>query len=72
VFHIPLGVALTLKEFSIYNRWGALVFTTSDISRGWDGIYRGKKADAGVYVYFIRGTDSKGPVLVKGTVVLVK
>ena len=37
--------------FSIYDRWGSLIFTTSDINAGWDGTVNGKSAAAGVYVY---------------------
>lgn len=35
----------------IYNRWGALVYTTSDQNKGWDGTYNGQPAPVGVYAY---------------------
>jgi|GEM_PF-2732387 len=35
----------------IYNRWGEVVFRTTDISSGWDGNYNGAKIPDGVYAY---------------------
>ncbi|MCL2132679.1 MAG: gliding motility-associated C-terminal domain-containing protein, partial [Lentimicrobiaceae bacterium] len=37
--------------FSIYDRWGSLIFTTNDIREGWDGSTNGRPAAAGVYAY---------------------
>ena len=44
------------KTLRIFNRWGEVVFEKYDMpinasSAGWDGTWKGKKADAGVYVY---------------------
>lgn len=35
----------------VYNRWGQLIFTTSDVRAGWDGTLGGKRVDNGVFVY---------------------
>jgi gliding motility-associated-like protein len=72
IFQIPTGVSLQLQEFSIFDRWGNKVFTTHKISEGWDGIYNGGSGDPGTYVYFIKGTNDKGAVLLRGTVVLIR
>jgi gliding motility-associated-like protein len=37
----------------IYDRWGSKVFETNDADFCWDGKYKGKLLDPGVYVYFI-------------------
>ena len=42
---------IKLNYFRIYNRWGALVYESTDISKGWDGTYNGKIAPVGVYVW---------------------
>ncbi len=47
------GVVIDTFEFSIYNRWGELVFRTTSQDLGWDGTYKGKKADPGVFVYHL-------------------
>jgi gliding motility-associated-like protein len=37
----------------IYNRWGTVVFQTSDRSQGWDGKYNGKLQPKEVYNYVL-------------------
>ncbi|MDR0757138.1 MAG: gliding motility-associated C-terminal domain-containing protein [Tannerella sp.] len=46
---------------SVFNRWGAELFSWTDPARGWDGKYRGKPVPAGPYFYVIEytGTDGK-------------
>jgi len=43
-----------LIEFKIFNRWGTILFTTTNPSSGWDGTYKNKKQPVGVYGYVIR------------------
>jgi gliding motility-associated-like protein len=43
-----------LISFQIFNRWGELVFETSDVSIGWDGTYKGKIQSADTYAYVIK------------------
>ena len=42
-----------IKEmtFGIYNRWGELIYLTSDINACWDGTHKGVTAMTGVYAY---------------------
>lgn len=72
LFRIPAGAPIVLKEFSVYDRWGGLVFTTTDRNKGWDGKQKGTNATAGTYVYLVRADDGKGDVLLKGTVQLIR
>ena len=44
----------------IYNRWGVLIKEFTDPNDGWDGTYRGKQVNAGVYFYVVRATGSDG------------
>jgi len=37
----------------IFDRWGDKLFETRDQTVGWDGIYRGKKLNPGVFVYYV-------------------
>ena len=52
----------SLKEFHcwVYNRWGHLVFHTTNPDKGWDGNIGGRPAAEGAYFYVIRalGTDA--------------
>ncbi len=49
----------------ILNRWGNLLFEWTDPSTGWDGTYRGKPVNPGVYFYVITATGSDGIEYVK-------
>jgi len=45
----------SLKSYKcvVFNRWGSVVFTSTDPNKGWDGNVRGKPAAAGTYYYVI-------------------
>jgi gliding motility-associated-like protein len=58
VFRIARNMNIgTLKTFSVYNRWGQLVFQTNDVSQGWDGTYKGKLQPMGTYVWYIKALN---------------
>lgn len=62
-----------LQYFNIYNRWGQLIYQTRDLTRGWDGSYKGVKQPPGTYVYMAQGIDYLGKTIFrKGTVVLIR
>ena len=44
--------SLNKYQISIINRWGRVVYTSTDPSKGWDGNVNGKPAPPGVYFYF--------------------
>jgi gliding motility-associated-like protein len=59
--------------FSIYNRWGQLVFHTTDSSHGWDGTLNGKPQDGGVYIWQCNYSfRNKKKEVKKGTVLLIR
>ncbi|HNN70399.1 MAG TPA: gliding motility-associated C-terminal domain-containing protein, partial [Ferruginibacter sp.] len=59
--------------FRVYDRYGQLMFETNKWLEGWDGMFKGKKALAGTYVWIIKGVDKNGSVVeMKGTVILVR
>ncbi|MBK8146241.1 MAG: gliding motility-associated C-terminal domain-containing protein [Bacteroidetes bacterium] len=69
---IVRGLA-TLNFFRVYNRWGELVFSTSDINKGWNGQYKGKPQPLGVYVYVLDATTSTGKRINKqGNITLIR
>ena len=59
-------------QFSIFDRWGNIVFATTDPSKCWDGIYKGVGQGTAAYVYSISAITICGPVVRKGTVVLLR
>jgi gliding motility-associated-like protein len=72
VFRIPANSYINLREFAIFNRLGDKIFSTSDISEGWDGTVDGKKQDTGAYIYLINGTTKNGKVVYKGSFLLIR
>lgn len=40
-----------LKYFKVFNRWGELIYETSDLNSGWDGIYKGVPQNMETYIY---------------------
>jgi gliding motility-associated-like protein len=62
-----------LNYFRIYNRWGQLVFSTSQMGQGWDGTIGGSLQSTGNFVYMAQGIDYTGKVIfMKGNVVLIR
>jgi gliding motility-associated-like protein len=70
----PIAVGIKQMDFfSIFNRWGQLVFTTKINGKGWDGTINGTYQSPGTYVWMVKAVDyNNNPYLQKGTVVLVK
>jgi hypothetical protein len=46
--------------FRIFNRWGEIVYETTDINEGWDGKKGSKIYEEGVYVWQIQFSDGSG------------
>lgn len=62
-----------LIDFKVFNRWGTILFRTSDPREGWDGSYKGQVQPVGVYGYVIRIGYTDGYVeTYKGTVTLLR
>ncbi len=59
-------------QLLIFNRWGEKVFETLDSQIGWNGIFKGKIADAGAYVWHCKYTKRGLPQYIKGTVLLLR
>jgi gliding motility-associated-like protein len=69
---ICIGIS-SLEYFRVYNRWGQLLYSTSQIGQGWDGRIQGKMQDNNAYLWISKGTDYTGRVITKkGTVVLIR
>jgi gliding motility-associated-like protein len=49
---IYASVPLIELEFYIYDRWGTRVFTSYTYGEKWDGTFRGKPCNSGVYAYY--------------------
>lgn len=63
---------VTILDFSVYNRWGQLVFTTKNRAKCWDGRVNGVLQPTGGYTYVIRTSSPCGNVEKKGVVMLIR
>jgi gliding motility-associated-like protein len=69
---LPVGI-VQLEFFRVYDRWGKLMFSTSEYMKGWDGTYGGQPAAVNTYVWVVQGKNiNNETVLRKGTVTLLR
>ena len=60
-------------QFTVYNRWGQIIYQTAELNKGWNGNYAGSNQDSNVFVwtctYQLEGQEIKTE---KGSVVLIR
>jgi gliding motility-associated-like protein len=67
------GQHIKEAHFTVYNRWGEVVFETVNLTIGWKGQYKNKDCAEGVYFYVAEVTFESGESKVKkGSVSLVR
>lgn len=66
-FYVPYIYNATLFDWSIYNRWGELIFTDTAIGNGWNGQHGSQLAPSGNYVCIIRYWPLFGEMSIKST-----
>jgi len=77
-FNIYGGPEVESYDLTVFDRWGNMLYTQNNLPResineGWDGSFRGKRVDPGVYVWmanvhFIDGVD----ILYSGDITLLR
>jgi gliding motility-associated-like protein len=67
------GEGIGWYDLQIYDRWGNLIFHSTNANQQWDGTHNKKKAPEGAYVYkiFARGVY-EGAKSIDGTVTLLR
>mgnify|MGYP005844308927 CR=1 FL=1 len=76
VYSGPEVVAIPYMR--VFDRWGSLIFEAENLlpnspEQGWDGAYKGKMMDPGVYVYVIAVRYADGEIAIKsGDVTLLR
>lgn len=73
VFKVP---SLNLDKFvqlTIYNRWGKIIFHTSNINVGWEGTVNSFPQEQGIYIYTLEMKNLLGKnIFQKGTFTLIR
>ncbi|MCB8964635.1 MAG: PKD domain-containing protein [Bacteroidales bacterium] len=72
VFH-PYHYGIVEYKLMIFSRWGEQIFTSNDVTVGWDGFVNGKLAPLGVYMWRATGKYTNGRTFdLKGSVTLLR
>ncbi|MCT4582833.1 MAG: PKD domain-containing protein [Flavobacteriales bacterium] len=67
------GAGIAKMNFNIYNRYGQKVFESNDQDFGWDGKFKGKEENPGVFAYTLEYVLNNGETgVMKGNITLVK
>lgn len=62
-----------LRYFTLFNRYGEVVYTTTKQGAGWDGVYKDNKQNQGAYVWQLQAVDINGDVInQKGAIILIR
>jgi gliding motility-associated-like protein len=60
-------------EFRIFNRWGEIVYESFNKENGWDGSFKGKKLEPGVFDYYLIFTCYNREIFTKkGNITLIR
>ena len=57
------GVDLSLYKLRIFNRWGQLIYETSDTNNGWNGTHKGNIVQEGVYIWKIDAKEAHSSII---------
>lgn len=72
IFHLT-GSYIRTFRLILFNRWGVKIFESNDLSAGWDGTYKGKQVQEGVYVWRAWAVGEDGTEFEKvGSVTLIR
>lgn len=78
LFQVFTGEGVQVEEFqlNVFDRWGNMLYSSDDYTAGWDGDYRGKAMNPGIYVWHLKAVVFRCGQLVsfedKGDVGIVK
>lgn len=66
------GESVKNYRMEVYNRWGEIIFSSTEVTRQWDGTYRGKHVPQGAYVYKVSASGINGNEMARnGTVNII-
>jgi gliding motility-associated-like protein len=70
----PMGdlSAVTNYTLTVYDRWGTVLFTSTNPYKGWDGKFNGKAQISGVYIYNLKFNVKNIPYTQNGNVTLLR
>jgi gliding motility-associated-like protein len=70
---LPYAIGLKAIKWSVFNRWGELVFRSTNVHQGWDGNFNGLMQPPGIYVYIVELTFRNNKTkMFKGGLTLIR
>jgi gliding motility-associated-like protein len=67
------GESIEYYNLRIFNRWGQLIFQSSEIENGWDGTFKDSESPNGIYVYVLSYKSFGNPIKTKtGNITLIR
>jgi gliding motility-associated-like protein len=73
LFRVKYVYPVNEFKMQVFSRWGQLIFSSNNMSAGWDGTLDGEKMPEGAYVWTIQLTDNNNvKESYKGTVILIR
>jgi gliding motility-associated-like protein len=71
-FKVLTDLTLSSYDLKVYDRWGGLIFHTTDQSKGWDGTFKGTALNSGIFIWLSSYSYKGQSKFEKGTVMLVR
>jgi gliding motility-associated-like protein len=53
------GTNVTDFQMYVFDRWGNLIYSSNDMTKGWDGTYKNNPCQEDVYVWRVIWTDAQ-------------
>jgi len=69
---VLINSEIKVKEFKIFNRWGEVVYTTTDINNYWTGFKESTQVPTGVYYWVFEGIRNSKLYSRSGYITLVR
>ena len=57
---VPVVRGVKFYTLSVFDRWGNLIFETTELNKGWDGTYKGESSKQDVYVWKMMVSSKSG------------
>ena len=71
-----IGLYIADFDLKVYDRWGEVIFASTNMDHKWDGRYKGRKVEPGVYAYVVtyRAADfpDRPKYKVRGSVTVIR
>ncbi len=71
-FKVLTDLKLSTYDLKVYDRWGGLIFHTTDQYKGWDGTINGTPLNSGIFVWLSTYSYNGQTKFEKGTVMLLR